>query len=72
MAIPLQKCYEAVPEPKVVILAGTDAISGGIFRESPAISRSFLENHDVDLYIAGNPTHPLSIINGLLDLTREV
>jgi Ni,Fe-hydrogenase III small subunit len=70
MAQALQICYDAVPEPKIVVLAGTDAISGGVFAQSPAIDRSFLDSVNVDLYIAGNPTHPLSIINGLLDLTR--
>jgi Ni,Fe-hydrogenase III small subunit len=70
MAEPLQICYEAVPEPKIVVLAGTDAISGGLFDGSPALERSFIGRYPVDLYIAGNPPHPLSVINGLLDLTR--
>ncbi|MCK9343104.1 MAG: NADH:ubiquinone oxidoreductase [Massilibacteroides sp.] len=70
MAEPLQICYDAIPSPKIIILAGVDAISGGIFADSPALNRSFLDNHHIDLYIPGNPTHPLTIINGLLDLTR--
>jgi Ni,Fe-hydrogenase III small subunit len=69
MAEPLQICYDAVPDPKMVILVGTDAISGGIFAGSPALDRSFLDHHHVDLYIPGNPAHPLTIINGLLALT---
>jgi Ni,Fe-hydrogenase III small subunit/NAD-dependent dihydropyrimidine dehydrogenase PreA subunit len=71
MAEPLQLCYDAVPEPKVVVLVGTDAISGGIYSGSPALDRSFLDKYPVDLYIPGNPAHPLTIINGLLDLTRK-
>jgi Ni,Fe-hydrogenase III small subunit len=71
MAEPLQRCYNAIPEPKVIILAGTDAISGGIFADSPAIDRSFLSKYHIDLYIAGNPVHPLTIINGILALTRK-
>jgi Ni,Fe-hydrogenase III small subunit/NAD-dependent dihydropyrimidine dehydrogenase PreA subunit len=71
MAEPLQICYDAVPEPKIVVLVGTDAISGGITGESPAIDRSFLDNYHIDLYIPGNPAHPLTIINGFLDLTRK-
>ncbi|HNZ68537.1 MAG: hypothetical protein WBK43_07985 [Prolixibacteraceae bacterium] len=71
MAEPLQICYDAVPAPKVVVLAGTDAISGGIFEDSPALERRFLDKYPVDLYIPGNPPHPLTIINGLLDLTRK-
>jgi Ni,Fe-hydrogenase III small subunit len=54
-----------------VILAGTDAISGGIFEGSPALCRDFLNRYPVDLYIPGNPPHPLTVINGLLDLTRK-
>jgi Ni,Fe-hydrogenase III small subunit len=71
MAKPLELCYDATPEPKIIVLAGTDAISGGIFADGPAIDRSFLEKHPVDLYIPGNPVHPLTFINGLLNLTRR-
>jgi len=72
MAEAVQICYDAIPEPKIIVLVGTDAISGGLFADSPAIDRSFLNNHHVDLYIPGNPAHPLSIVNGLLDLTRKL
>ena len=71
MAEAVQICYDAVPEPKIIVLVGTDAISGGIFAGSNAIDRSFLDKYKVDLYIPGNPAHPLTIINGLLDLTRK-
>ncbi|MBN1413551.1 MAG: NADH:ubiquinone oxidoreductase [Bacteroidales bacterium] len=70
MAEPLQLCYDAVPFPKIIILAGTDAISGGLFAGSTAIDRSFLDNYPVDLYVPGNPVHPLTFINGVLDLIR--
>lgn len=68
MAKPLQLCYDAIPHPKIIILAGTDAISGGLFAGSPEVDRSFLEKYPVDLYIPGNPVHPLTFINGVLDL----
>ncbi|HEX7411178.1 MAG TPA: NADH:ubiquinone oxidoreductase [Bacteroidales bacterium] len=68
MAAALQTCYDATPEPKLIILAGVDAISGGIFAGSPALDRSFLEKYKVDLYVPGNPIHPLTFINGVLDL----
>lgn len=71
MAEPLQICYDAIPEPKIIVLVGTDAISGGILGNSAAVNRSFLDKYSVDLYIPGNPAHPLTIINGLLDLTRK-
>jgi len=68
MAEALQICYDAVPSPKVIIVAGTDAISGGIFDGSPALNRRFIETHAVDLYVPGNPAHPLTFINGVMDL----
>lgn len=71
MADALQICYDATPDPKIIVLVGTDAISGGIFGVGPATDRSFLDQYHIDLYIPGNPAHPLTIINGLLDLTRK-
>ncbi|HPS58042.1 MAG TPA: NADH:ubiquinone oxidoreductase [Spirochaetota bacterium] len=68
MARALQICHDSTPSPQIIILAGTDAISGGIWNGSSAIDRSFIDRHKVDLYIPGNPPHPLTIINGILDL----
>lgn len=68
MAEALQICYDAIPEPKVIILVGSDAIGGGIFADSPALNRSFLEKYPIDLYVPGNPSHPLTFINGVLGL----
>ena len=69
MAIPLELAYNATPDPKVVVLVGTDAISGGLFAGSPALDRGFLERHFIDLYVPGNPAHPLTYIDGILNLT---
>ena len=68
MAEPLQITYDATPSPKIIILAGTDAISGGIFDGSPALNRKFIEENHIDLYVPGNPIHPLTFINGVMDL----
>jgi Ni,Fe-hydrogenase III small subunit/ferredoxin-like protein FixX len=68
MSEPLEITYKAIPSPKLIILAGTDAISGGIFEGSPAIDRRFIEQNHIDLYVPGNPVHPLTFINGVMDL----
>ncbi|NLA24449.1 MAG: NADH:ubiquinone oxidoreductase [Bacteroidales bacterium] len=68
MAEALQICYDAIPSPKIIILVGSDAIGGGMFANSPAIDRSFLNKYHIDLYVPGNPTHPLTFINGVLGL----
>lgn len=71
MAEALQIAYEAVPKPSLFILVGTDAISGGLFADSPAINRNFLNTIHIDLYIPGDPIHPLTFIHGILELTRQ-
>ena len=71
MAEALQICYDATPSPKIVVLTGTAAISGGIFENSPDLIRSFFNDIKPDLYVPGNPPHPLTFINGILDLTRR-
>ena len=71
MADALQICYDAVPEPKIIILAGSDAIGGGMFVDSPAINRTFLDKYHIDLFVPGNPMHPLTFINGVLSLIRK-
>lgn len=68
MADALQIAYEAIPGPKVVILSGADAIGGGLFSESRALDRSFSGRVHIDLFVPGNPPHPLTFINGVLDL----
>lgn len=67
MAYALEDCYKSVPEPKIVILAGACAVSGGVFQNSAELNREFLEKYSVDLYIPGCPIHPLTFINAVLD-----
>jgi Ni,Fe-hydrogenase III small subunit len=71
MAEAVQVCYDAVPDPKILMLVGTDAISGGIFAGSGALNRAFLDKYPVDLYVPGNPPHPLTFVNGVLELIRN-
>lgn len=68
MAEPFLDAYRAVPSPKILILAGTDAISGGIFEGSPALRRDVLDGLHVDLYVPGNPVHPLTFVNGVVNM----
>lgn len=69
MKLALEKTYEAIPHPKVVILVGACAISGGIYENHPETNNGADELFPVDLYIPGCPPHPLTILSGLISLT---
>ena len=71
MAYALEDCYKSVPNPKLVILCGACAISGGVFQNSTQINREFLEKYPINLYIPGCPVHPLTFINGILSYIRN-
>jgi NADH:ubiquinone oxidoreductase subunit B-like Fe-S oxidoreductase len=64
----LQICWDAIPEPKLVIAMGACAISGGVFSESEALNREFLDQFKPSLYVPGCPAHPLTFISGIMDL----
>jgi Ni,Fe-hydrogenase III small subunit/Pyruvate/2-oxoacid:ferredoxin oxidoreductase delta subunit len=67
MALALQKTWDAVPPPKVVIAVGACAISGGPFARNPQqLGGVAGVGIPVDLFIAGCPPHPLTILDGLL------
>ena len=71
MAYALENCYNSVPNPKIVILCGACAISGGVFQDSTELNREFLEKYPIDLYIPGCPVHPLTFINAILDYIKK-
>ena len=64
----LQICWDAIPAPKFVIAVGACAISGGVFAQSDALHREFLDKYPPALYVPGCPAHPLTFISGILDL----
>jgi len=66
-----QICHDSIPDPKIIVLTGACAISGGVFANSPALQRSYVERHGVDLYVPGCPPHPLTFINGILTMIRS-
>jgi Ni,Fe-hydrogenase III small subunit/ferredoxin len=66
MRLALLTAYEAVPAPKLVIAVSADTISGGIFRDHPEVHNGVGSLLPVDLFIPGNPPHPLTILDGFL------
>ena len=65
MAEALDICYNSIAEPKILVVCGSEAVSGGLYADSPAVDRKFLDKYHVDLWLPGAPTHPLCFIEGL-------
>lgn len=72
MRLALQKTWEAVPEPKLVIAVGACAISGGPYIDHPEVCNGAGEIVPIDLYIPGCPPHPITILDGLLRLLGRI
>jgi Ni,Fe-hydrogenase III small subunit/Pyruvate/2-oxoacid:ferredoxin oxidoreductase delta subunit len=62
----LMQSYNATPDPKMVIAMGACAITGGIFRDSYAVSNGVDSLLPVDVYIPGCPPRPQAIIQGIM------
>lgn len=71
MAEALDICYNSIAEPKILVVCGSEAISGGLYADSPAIDRKFLDKYHVDLWLPGAPTHPLCFIEGITNLRKK-
>jgi len=69
MAGPLRTTYDGMPDPKVVIAVGTDAVSGGLLTgRLTGVSATV----PVDVWVPGSPPSPFGILNALLIATGKL
>jgi Ni,Fe-hydrogenase III small subunit/ferredoxin len=66
MALPLRDTFDAMPDPKVVIAAGVEAISGGLLGEGYASSGGVEGTLPVDVFVPGSPATPFGLLQGIL------
>lgn len=68
MVEPLKKAYDATPGPKIVVAVGDDAIDGGIYKGTYAISNGVDTVIPVNYCIPGDPPSPKTILFHLLKI----
>ena len=66
LKIAMEKTYNAMPSPKIVIALGDGACSGSIYEKTYACLGKVDDFLPVDIYIPGDPPTPVEILKGLL------
>jgi Ni,Fe-hydrogenase III small subunit len=66
MLAPLRRTYDGMPDPKIVIAVGTDAVSGGLVSPSYATAGGVATAVPVDVWLPGSPPSPFGILHALL------
>ena len=66
MAGPLRQTFDAMPEPRVVVAAGSDATSGGLVHPTYAVGPGVGSIVPVDVWVPGSPPSPFSLLHGIL------
>jgi Ni,Fe-hydrogenase III small subunit len=66
MVTALQRTFDAMPEPKLVVAIGDCACDGGIFGESYASCGRVANVIPVDVVVSGCPPTPTAIMQGIL------
>jgi Ni,Fe-hydrogenase III small subunit/ferredoxin len=69
MTGPLRTTYDGMPDPKVVIAVGTDAVSGGLLSDRLSGVAGAVP---VDVWVPGSPPSPFAILNALLIATGKL
>lgn len=66
MTAPLRRTWAGTPDPKVVIAAGADAISGGLTSPSYATRGGVGDLVPVDIWVPGSPPSPFALLHAIL------
>ena len=72
MAPQVVRLWNQMPEPKYCIAMGACAISGGPFKQGYNVLKGIDRFIPVDIYIPGCPPRPEALLNGLMELQKQI
>ncbi len=72
MAPQVIRLWNQMPEPKYCIAMGACAISGGPFKQGYNVLKGIDRFIPVDVYIPGCPPRPEALLNGLIELQKNI
>jgi len=68
----LMKTWEALPDPRVLIVSGSCAISGGPYMDHTQTHNGVTSLLPVDLFVPGCPVQPNTLLDGMLRLMGRI
>jgi Ni,Fe-hydrogenase III small subunit len=71
MRVALERTYEAVPDPRLVVAVGDCGCTGGVFGESYASYGRVANVIPVDVEIPGCPPTPVDLLKGILAAVNQ-
>lgn len=72
MMQPLLHTFDVMPDPKIVIVAGVEAISGGLIGEGYASRGGVAGTLPVDVFVPGSPASPFAVLHGILTALNRI
>jgi NADH-quinone oxidoreductase subunit B len=72
MAPAVRRLYDQMPDPKYVIAMGTCVIAGGPYQGSYSTVPGIDNFLPVDIYLAGCPPRPDSLLHGIIQLQEKI
>lgn len=72
MVSSLEKTLDSMPDPKIVVAAGVDAISGGLIGRGYASNGGISKMVKVDVFVPGSPPTPFGLLYGILLATARI